>query len=75
MAIQKEDQAALNRLTITVNLKYTNNNDPEQNLEQTFSAYEDFDSNSSLSVVEDGLVPEIIKKLNEDIFNATIANW
>jgi hypothetical protein len=75
MAIQKEDQAALNRLTITVNLKYTNNKDPEQNLERTFSAYEDFDSNSSLSAVEDGLVPEIIQKLNEDIFNATIANW
>lgn len=75
MAIQKEDQAALNRLTITVSLKYTNNKEPEQNLEQTFSAYEDFDSSTSLSEVEDGLVPEIIKKLNEDIFNATIANW
>ena len=75
MAIQKEDQAALNRLTITVSLKYTNNKEPEQNMEQTFSAYEDFDSSSSLSEVEDGLVPEIIKKLNEDIFNATIANW
>ncbi len=75
MAIQKEDQAALNRLTITVSLKYTNNKEPEQNMEQTFSAYEDFDSSSSLSAVEDGLVPEIIKKLNEDIFNATIANW
>jgi len=75
MSIQKEDQAALNRLTITVNLKYTNNKNPEQNLERTFSAYEDFDSNSSLNAVEDGLVPEIIQKLNEDIFNATIANW
>ncbi len=75
MAIQKEDQAALNRLTITVRLKYTNNKDPDQNQEQTFSAFEDFDSTTSLSEVEDGLVPEIIKKLNEDIFNATLANW
>lgn len=75
MAIQKEDQAALNRLTVTVRLKFTNNNDPEQNLEQSFSAFEEFDSTTSLNEVEDGLVPEIIKKLNEDIFNATIANW
>ena len=75
MAIQSEDRAALNRLTITVRLKYTNNKDPEQNQEQTFSAFEDFDSTTSLSEVEDGLVPEIIKKLNEDIFNATLANW
>jgi len=75
MAIQKEDMAALNRLTISVNLKYTNNKDPEQNIERTFSAFEDFDSTSSLSDVEDGLVPEIIKKLTEDIFNQTLANW
>lgn len=42
---------------------------------KTFTAYEDFDSNSALSSVEDSLVPEIIKKLTDDIFNASIANW
>ena len=75
MSIQKEDMAALNRLTVRINLKYTNNKDTEQNVERSFSAFEDFDSTSSLSDVEDGLVPEIIKKLTEDIFNATLANW
>ncbi len=75
MSIQKEDMAALNRLTITVKVKFTNNIDPEQNIDQTFSAFEDFDAGSSLSAVEDGLVPEIITKLTEDIFNATLANW
>jgi len=75
MSIQKEDMAALNRLTVTVNVKYTNIKDTEQNVERSFSAFEDFDSMSSLSDVEDGLVPEIINKLTEDIFNATLANW
>jgi hypothetical protein len=75
MSIQKEDMAALNRLTITVNVKYTNNRDTEQSMERSFSAFEDFDSSSSLSDVEDGLVPEIVDKLTEDIFNATLANW
>ena len=75
MSIQKEDMAALNRLTVTVNVKYTNIKDTEQNAERSFSAFEDFDSMSSLSDVEDGLVPEIINKLTEDIFNATLANW
>ena len=75
MSIQKDDMAALNRLTVTVRVKYTNNINPDQSLEQTFSAYEDFDSTSSLSDVEDGLVPDIITKLTEDIFNATLANW
>ena len=75
MSIQKDDLAAQNRLTITLKLKYTNTKDPDQNFEQTFSAYEDYDSTSSLSDVEDSLVPEITEKLIEDIFNATIANW
>ncbi len=75
MTIQKGDLAAQNRLTITVKLKYTNNKDPEQNLEKTFSAFEEFSSSQSLADVEEGLVPEILKKINEDIFNATIANW
>lgn len=75
MNISQGDLAAQNRLTITVKVKFTNNKDHEQDWEKTFSAYEDFDSNSSLSTVEDGLVPDIIKKLTDDIFNASIANW
>jgi len=75
MSIQKGDLAAQNRLTITVKLKYTNTKHPDQNSEQSFSAFEDYNSSSSLSDIEDSLVPEILKKLTEDIFNATIANW
>ncbi len=75
MNIQRGDVAAQNRLTVEVKVKYTNNKDHSQDWEKTFSAYEDFDSTSSLTDVEDGLVTEIIKKLTEDIFNASIANW
>jgi hypothetical protein len=75
MAIQKEDMAALSRLTITIRVKYTNSIDPDQNVDRSFSAFEDFDSSSTLADVEDGLVPEIITKITEDIFNATLANW
>ena len=75
MSIQKDDLAAKNRLTISVKLKYTNSKSPEENFERSFSAYEDFDSNLSISDVEDELTTLIIQKLTEDIFNATIANW
>jgi hypothetical protein len=75
MSIQKEDLAAQNRLTITVNVKYTDNVDPEKSFERNFSAFDDFDSTLSLSDIEDALVPDIVRKLHEDIFNATIANW
>jgi len=75
MAIQKEDLAAQNRLTVTVRLKYTNNKDHEQDFDRSFSGFEDFSSSMSLNEVESSIVPEIIEKLMEDIFNATIANW
>ena len=75
MAIQKEDLSAQTRLTVSIKLKYTNHKEPESDFEQTFTAFEDFDSNQSVSDVEEGLVLEIVKKLTEDIFNATIANW
>lgn len=75
MSIQKEDMAAQNRLTISVRLKYTNNRNHEQDFDRTFSSYEDFPSNLNLTDVESSIVPEILEKLLDDIFNATIANW
>nr|WP_320023381.1 LptE family protein [uncultured Draconibacterium sp.] len=75
MSVQKEDVSAQTRLTVTINVKYTNNKVPDDNFEKSFSAYEDFDSNESISSVEEELTAQIIEKLTEDIFNATIANW
>lgn len=75
MNIVQGDLAAQNRLTISVKVKFTNNKDHTQDWDKTFSAYEDFESSNSLSTVEDQLVPEIIKKLTDDIFNASVANW
>jgi len=75
MTIVSGDVAAQNRLTIGVKVKFTNNKDHTQDWEKSFTAYEDYDSNQSLSTAEGTLVPEIIKKLTDDIFNASVANW
>lgn len=75
MTIVSGDVAAQNRLTIGVKVKFTNNKDHTQDWEKSFTAYEDYESTQSLSAVEATLVPEIIKKLTEDIFNASVANW
>ena len=75
MSIKEGDQAALIRLTVSVKVKYTNNTNHDEDWDKTFSAYEDFDSTKSLSDVEDELIPLILDKLTEDIFNASIANW
>jgi hypothetical protein len=75
MNIMEGDVAAQNRLKIDVKVKFTNNKYHEQDWEKSFSAYEDFDSNKSLSDIEGDLVPLIAKKLADDIFNASVANW
>jgi hypothetical protein len=73
--VAADAQAALNRFTISVKVKYTNAVDPTLNFEQTFSRYEDYDSNKDLSAVEKELSDKIIEMLVEDIFNQAFVNW
>ncbi len=75
VAITGEQTAALNRLTITVRVKFVNKFDEKQNFESTFSRFEDYASNLSLSAVEEGLVSEITKALIDEIFNRAVVNW
>lgn len=75
-AITAGEFAAQNRLTVTVSVSFTNRKYPEDDFEnKTFSAYSDYDSNNSLDAVESSLCAEIVDKLIEDIFNATVAQW
>ena len=74
-AVTANEVAAQNRLTVTVKIEFTNRKYPEDDVSQSFSAYEDYDSSNSLDAVEAGLCESIIEKLVEDIFNATVAHW
>lgn len=74
-AVTADEFAAQTRLTVTVNVVFTNKKYPEDDVKKSFSAYEDFDSNLSLDAVEAGLCDSIVEKLVEDIFNATVAQW
>lgn len=74
-AITADEQAAQNRLTVTVKVEFSNRKYPEDDVSKSFSAYEDFDAMQSLDAVEGTLCETIIEKLVEDIFNATVAQW
>lgn len=74
-AIQGDQTAALNKLTITVFVKFTNKIEPETNFETTFSQYREYSSNKSLSEVKEGLITEINEDLVEDIFNQSVVDW
>ena len=74
-AVTANEQAAQSRLPVNVKISFTNRKHPEDDLEQSFSAYADFDATMSLDSVEASLCQEIVEKLVEDIFNATVAQW
>ncbi|AYQ36234.1 hypothetical protein DTQ70_08940 [Runella sp. SP2] len=69
------DQAALNRLTITIQVKFTNNKDEEKNFDQSFSFFKDFPQSQTLSQVESRLVPQILDQIVQDIFNKSAGDW
>ncbi len=75
VAIQGDDRAALNRLTITIKVRYYNKNNEDDNFESSFSRYQDYESSISLSAVEGNLIEEINEQLVEDIFNKAFVNW
>lgn len=75
MAVTSGEVAAQNRLTVTMKVKFTNRKYPEDDFDKSFSAYADYDSMQSLDAVEASLCEEIIEKLCEDIFNASVAQW
>jgi hypothetical protein len=75
-AITANEQAAQNRLTVNVKIAFIDRKYPENSFEnKSFSAYADFDAMQQLDAVESTLCEEIVEKLCEDIFNATVANW
>ena len=75
-AISAKEQATQNRLTVNVKVTFLNRKYPEDDFEDKgFSAYADFDATQSLESVEAGLCEEIVEKICDDIFNATVARW
>ena len=74
-AVTANEVAAQNRLTVAVKVYFQNRKYPEDDFEKSFSAYADYASEQSLDAVESSLCEEILEKLIEDIFNATVAQW
>lgn len=74
-AVGTDAYATQTRLTITVRVRYIDNKVDGKDLDQTFSAYRDFDANELLTDVQDQLCTEISNELVELIFNATLGDW
>ena len=74
-AVSADGYSSETKLTITVNVRFVNNTNHEQDFEQQFSAFRVYDSRELLTAVQDGLIAEMTKEITGQIFNATVANW
>ena len=74
-AISSDEVTSLNRLTISVKVKYVNSFDRDKNMEKTFSRFADFNTSDNFSSKEDVLIKEINDQLTQDIFDATLGAW
>ena len=74
-SVSSDNYAVLNRLTITVQVHFTNVVVPENSFNQRFSAYTDYDSTQLLTDIQSDLDQEVVKQLVTDIFQAAAANW
>lgn len=74
-AVTSNDEAAMNRLTVTVKVKFTNRVDPTFDYNKSFSTFQEYPSSEDLTTAEGTLLPELIDVLVDDIFNAAVSNW
>ena len=75
IAPQPNEQTAFNRLTIYINVIYTNHKNPNDHWTKTFSHFADFGTSQDLLSVQDELINTIFTQIMEDIFNQAFNNW
>ncbi|MBP3767461.1 MAG: LptE family protein [Prevotella sp.] len=74
-SVSSEGYSAQTELSITVNVRFTNNKNHSEDFERQFSATSVYDTTRSLNEVQEDLVKEMFENICDQIFNATAANW
>ena len=74
-SVSAEGHSAQVELSMTVNVRFTNNKKHSDDFEQQFTASQSYDSNLSLNSVQEELVTQMVKEICDKVFNATVANW
>ena len=74
-SVSAEGYSAMTELTMTVNVRFTNNANHSEDFERQFTATSTYETTQSLNSVQEELVTQMSKELCDQIFNATVANW
>ena len=74
-AVSSEGYSAMTELSMTVNVRFTNNVNHAEDFERQFTATASYETTQSLNAVQEELVTQMVKDITDQIFNATVANW
>ncbi len=74
-SVSAEGYSAQTELSMTVNVRFTNNVNHSEDFERQFTATSTYETTQSLNAVQEELVTQMTKDICDQIFNATVANW
>ena len=74
-SVSADGYSAQTELSMTVNVRFTNNANHSEDFERTFTASQSYETTKTLNEVQEELVTQMCKDICDQIFNATVANW
>ncbi len=74
-SVSADGTSAQVELRLTINVRFVNNTDHNEDFEQKFTTSQTYDSTLQLTSVQDNLIDEMTEEIVDQIFNATVANW
>jgi hypothetical protein len=74
-AVTADGISAQTELSMTVNVRFTNNTNHDQDFEQSFTAQQSYNTSLSLNSVQEELVTQMVKDICDQIFNKAVADW
>lgn len=76
MTATAQQTAAQNRLYVSINVRFTNRRNPEDDFERRFSHFYDYPANDQLTgAILNTAIEEIYERITQDVFNASLAKW
>jgi len=74
-SVSSDGHSAQTELSMTVNVRFTNNANHSEDFERQFTATSSYENTQSLNSVQEELVTQMVEEITDQIFNATVANW
>ncbi len=76
MSANANQRASQNRLTISINVRFTNKLKEEDDFEKRFSFFYDYPATQQLTGANlTTAIEEIYERITQDVFNASLAKW